>query len=422
MTMSDASADRGQHSGIVVPAIISVDDHVIEPPDLWQRWLPAKYRAEGPRVESGPWEMVSEKITGRAYRSGWSAFRVALSGPDTDWWLFEDHRSGTLMGNAAAGFPEGTVKAGPIRFSEMRPGCFRVKERLEDMDRNHVERSLCFPTFARFCGQTFLDAHDKDLALACVRAYNDFMVDEWAGESGGRLIPLCLIPLWDAGLAAREVRRNAERGVRAVAFSELPAMLGLPSIHDQDRYWDPFFEACNETGTVICMHIGSSSQVPITSVDAPTHVQMSLTTINSQLSLSDWLLSGLLVRFTDLKLAYSEGQVGWMPYLWERLDGMWRKRNYADDWDPAITEPPSHYVRGHVWGCIFDDDFGLSVRDVIGVDMITFETDYPHQDSTWPDSLDYAQKAMASLTQGEVDQIIRLNALDLFQLPRVLNP
>ncbi len=405
---------------VQIPLIISVDDHVIEPPDLWQRWLPAKLREAGPRVVSGPWEMVPEAITGRAYRSGWSAFRVALDAPATDWWVYEDHRSGTLIGNAAAGLPPGSVKPGPIRFSDMRPGCFRVKERLEDMDLNHVERSLCFPTFARFCGQTFLDAHDKEVALACVRAYNDFMVEEWAGESGGRLIPLCLVPLWDAGLAAVEVRRNADRGVRAVAFSELPAMLGLPSIHDQGRHWDPFFQACDETGTVICMHIGSSSQVPITSVDAPTHVQMSLTTINSQLSMSDWLLSGQLIRFPNLKLAYSEGQVGWMPYLLERLDGMWRKRNYADDWDPAITEPPSSYVKGHIWGCIFEDDFGLSVRDVIGVDIITFETDYPHQDSTWPDSRAYAQKSMSSLRQDEVDRIVRTNAIGLFGLPEHL--
>ena len=405
---------------IEIPPIISVDDHVIEPPDLWQRWLPTKYRAAGPRVVSGPWEMVPEAVTGRALRSGWSAFRVALDGPTTDWWVYEDHRSATLIGNAAAGLPPGTVEPGPVRFSDMRPGCYEVRARLRDMDRNHVERSLCFPTFARFCGQTFLEARDKELALACVRAYNDFIVEEWSGESGRRLIPLCLIPLWDPVLAAAEVRRNAERGVRAVAFSELPAMLGLPSIHDRGRYWDPFFAACDETGTVICMHIGSSSQVPITSNDAPTHVQMSLTTINSQLSMSDWLLSGQLIRFPHLKLAYSEGQVGWMPYLLERLDGMWRKRNYRDDWDDAITEPPSHYVRGHIWGCIFEDDFGLAVRDVIGVDVITFETDYPHQDSTWPHSREYAQKAMSSLSQDDIDRIIRKNAIELLGLPERL--
>ena len=113
------------------------------------------------------------------------------------------------------------------------------------MDANHIEAALCFPTFPRFCGQTFTEAKDKELGLLCVKAYNDWMVEEWCGDSGGRLIPLCLIPLWDAELAAAEVRRNAERGVRAVCFSEIPPFLGLPSVHDPDHYWDPFFRACS---------------------------------------------------------------------------------------------------------------------------------------------------------------------------------
>ena len=135
---------------------------------------------------------------------------------------------------------------------------------------NRVEASLSFPTFPRFCGQTFLEAKDRELAEACVYAYNDWMVEEWCGDSGGRLVPLIIIPLWDAELAAAEVRRNAARGVRAVCFSEIPPHLGLPSIHS--GYWDPFFVACQETQTVVCMHIGSSSKMPATSADAPVAV------------------------------------------------------------------------------------------------------------------------------------------------------
>ena len=95
----------------------------------------------------------------------------------------------------------------------------------------------------------FLWGKDKELARLCVEAYNDWMVEEWCGTSDGRLIPLCLVPLWDVALAVAEVRRNAARGVRAVAFSELPAYLDLPSIYT--GYWDPFFAACAETGTVL---------------------------------------------------------------------------------------------------------------------------------------------------------------------------
>src|SRR3954451_4740605 len=163
------------------------------------------------------------------------------------------------------------------------------------MEMNHVEASLSFPSFPRYCGQTFLEASDRELAAACVTAYNDWMVDEWCGDSGGRLVALIIVPLWDAELAAAEVRRNAARGVRAVCFSEIPPHLGLPSIHT--GFWDPFFEACQETSTVVCMHIGSPSRMPATSGDAPVAVAASLSFNNAMASLADFLFSGVLIKF-----------------------------------------------------------------------------------------------------------------------------
>ena len=232
-------------------------------------------------------------------------------GPQADCWVYEDLVYINKRHVAAVGFDRDDMTLSPITYDEMRPGCYDPKARLDDMDINHVEASLCFPTFPRFCGQTFLEAKDQELALACVHAYNDWMVEEWCGDSGGRLIPLCIVPLWDAELAAAEVRRNAARGVHAVCFSEIPPKLGLPSIHS--GYWDPFFAACEETDTVVCMHIGSSSQMPATSADAPAAVAATLSFNNAMASLTDFLFSGVLVRFPTLKLAYSEGQIGWIP-------------------------------------------------------------------------------------------------------------
>jgi predicted TIM-barrel fold metal-dependent hydrolase len=226
-------------------------------------------------------------------------------------------------------------------------------------------------------------------------------------------------PLWDAELAAAEVRRNAARGCRAVAFSELPNKLKLPSIHDRDRYWDPFFAACSETGTVICMHIGSASSFLTTSRDAPQGVSIALTTVNSQMEMADWLMSGALARFPGIKLAFSESQIGWMPFLFDRCDTIWRKSNAAEI-DPSITEPPSSYVKGRVYGCFFEDDFGLRVRDEIGIDQITFERDYPHRDSTWPNTKAHAQKAMADLSAEEIHKVVRGSALVLLQLPETV--
>ena len=217
--------------------------------------------------------------------------------PKSDTWYYEDLVQPHKRHVAAVGFDRDDMTLSPITYDEMRPGCYDPNARLADMDVDHVEASLCFPTFPRFCGQTFAEADDKELALACVRAYNDWMVEEWCGDSGGRLIPLCLVPLWDVELAAAEVRRNAARGVTAVAFSEIPAKLGLPSLHS--GYWEPFFDACDETDTLVCMHIGSSSQMPATSPDAPVAVSATLSFGNAMSSLSDFLFSGVLVRHPE---------------------------------------------------------------------------------------------------------------------------
>jgi predicted TIM-barrel fold metal-dependent hydrolase len=276
-----------------------------------------------------------------------------------------------------------------------------------------VEASLCYPTFPRFCGQTFAEGRDKDLGLACVAAYNDWTVEEWCGDSGGRLVPICLIPLWDADLAATEVRRNAARGVRAVAFSEIPVHLGLPSIHS--GYWDPFFQACAETGTVVCMHIGSSSRMPATSPDAPPSVTATLGFANAMTSLVDFLWSGVLVRYPALKLAYAESQLGWIPYILERIDDVWED-NQGWAQTKQIPEPPSFYFHRQVYGCFFKDQTGIDMRDRIGIDHITFETDYPHSDSTWPDTQAVAARLLAGLPTDDVYKIIRGNAIELFQL------
>jgi predicted TIM-barrel fold metal-dependent hydrolase len=302
---------------------------------------------------------------------------------------------------------------GPIGFDQMRPGLYEPGARLADMDLNHVEASVCFPTYPRFCGQLFAERSDKDLALACVRAYNDWMVEEWSGDSGGRLVPLGIVPLWDATLAAAEVRRNAARGVRAVAFSELPGKLGLPTIHDPDGYWEPFLLACAETRTAVFMHIGSGSHWITSSPDAPPAVTANLVFVTSAMALSDWLFSGALARYPDLRICFAEGQIGWIPYVVERADVLWTKAVWASEGN-RLPEPPSHYLR-QVYGCFFDDPAGLALRDRIGVGQIVFETDYPHQDSTWPRTLDTVASFADTLSAAELEQVLRLNAQALLR-------
>lgn len=395
-----------------MPPIISVDDHVVETPDLWQRWLPQKFVDQAPRVYRRPYQMSSEKI---------GSISPATSGPEADFWRFEDQWRGIQRGFASVGLDPTEITNEGTSYEEMRPGCYDPKLRLVDMDQVNVERSLCFPNFVRFCGQVFLWMKDKELAMACLKAYNDWLVDEWCGDSGGRLLPVALVPLWDPGAAAAEVRRNAARGVRAVAFSELPALLGLPSIHDHDGYWLPLFDACDESGTVVCIHIGSSSSTVATSSDAPRAVRQGLTAVNSQLALCDWLLSGHFVRYRNLKIALSESQIGWMPYLYERVDRIWRKGSAVAEIPKIFTHSPVEYARGRVYGCFYEDTFGIEIaRDSIGTDVITFEMDYPHQDSTWPNTGRYAEQVMSGLDQDLVAKVMRGNAITMLGLPESL--
>jgi predicted TIM-barrel fold metal-dependent hydrolase len=306
-----------------------------------------------------------------------------------------------------------------VTFDEIRPGCWRKKDRLADMDLNHVEASICFPnTLPRFAGQTFAEREDKELAALSVRAYNDWMIDDWcAGDAFGRLIPLIIVPLWDPELAAAEVRYCADKGCHAVAFTENPYPLGLPSIHSGS--WDPFFAACEDTDTVVCMHIGSSSKMPSTSPDAPFIISSTLTFANAMGSMLDFIFSGALARFPRLKISYSEGQVGWMPYVLERADKLWRERS-NNSFGTMLTEPPSSFVPGRIFGCIFDDETGLANRSLVGMDQICFETDYPHADGTFPESEAVARRICekAGLSGAEVSKLVRENAITAFGLSR----
>jgi predicted TIM-barrel fold metal-dependent hydrolase len=392
-----------------LPLIISVDDHVIEPPNVWSDRLPKRYADVGPRIERMP--LADLTMIGGQYQ-----VTPGGDGPPVDFWHYEDLLMPHRRIIAAAGYEPDEIGLTGITYDDMRPGCYEQKGRLEDMDTGHVEASLCFPTFPRFCGQTFAEAKDKELARLCVEAYNDWMVEEWCGGSGGRLIPLCLVPLWDVELAAAEVRRNADRGVRAVAYSEIPAYLGLPSVHDKDQYWEPFWQACEETSTVLCMHIGSSSRMPTTSADAPPTVGASLSFNNAIASMTDFLFSGVLVKHPELKLAYSEGQIGWIPYILERCDDVWHQHGGWTGAKELIPELPSTYYYRQIYGCFFRDKHGIDSLDVVGEDNVTFETDYPHTDTTWPHTKKVALELMGHLPPEVLYKLIRGNAIRMLSL------
>jgi predicted TIM-barrel fold metal-dependent hydrolase len=393
-----------------IPRFISVDDHVIEPPRIFETRVPSKFTDLAPRYER-------RRVGKTRWAQGSFVTDKDDNGHETDVWVFGDVVKPIRRNIASVGLERDEMDLNPISFEEMRPGCYDPVARLEDMTLNHVEASLCFPQMIRFCGQEFSEVKDQDLGLACIKAYNDWMVEEWCATDPERLIPLGIVPLWDADLAAAEIRRNADRGFHAVTFSENPWVLGFPSIHS--GFWDPFFDACAETETAICMHIGSSSKMETVSPDAPPAVGASLASNNAISSLTEYLFSGVLARWPSLYLAYSESQIGWLPYQIERVDTVWREhRGWNGVMASSVSEPPSFYYDRQVFGCFFRDFFGVKNLSDVGINNATFEVDYPHTDSTWPQTEALAKEMFVDLSADEIYRVCRGNAIKLLRLDK----
>ena len=273
--------------------LVSVDDHVIEPPDMFDGRLPARYADQAPRVVTD--------ATG-------------------DKWVFGEGEVRNAGLNAVAGRPPEEYGLEPTNFDEIRIGCYDVGERIKDMDANGVLGSLNFPSMPRFCGQLFAARAKQDpgLALAVLQAYNDWHLDGWCGSYPGRFIPCTIPPIWDPQLMAQEIRRTAEKGSHCVSFSMNPHLLGLPSLHSD--HWDPFWAACEETETVVAMHIGSGSSEIQTSPDAPMNVRITCSGINIYPTAADLVWAPVFQKFRGVKIALSEGGIGWIPYFLERVD------------------------------------------------------------------------------------------------------
>jgi predicted TIM-barrel fold metal-dependent hydrolase len=282
------------------------------------------------------------------------------------------------------------------------------------MSANGVLGSLCFPSFPSFCGQLFARTKDKDVALAMVRAYNDWHIDEWCGTYPGRFIPLSIPPIWDPALMADEVHRVAAKGCRAVTFSENPEKLGWPSYHSD--HWDPFWKAVSDEGTIVCLHIGSSSQLTITSIEAPINVMISLQPMNIVQAAADVLFSPMIRKFPDVTIALSEGGIGWIPYFLERIDHTY-KVHKAWTFADFGGKLPSEVFMERMILCFIEDDFGARQAREIGTDRICIETDYPHSDAVWPNAPERMMEAFAptDLTDDEINQITHLNAMKFFR-------
>ena len=364
--------------------LVSVDDHVVEPPDLFEGRLTGEYAERAPKL--------IRKDSG------------------IDVWSFEGAELPNIGLNAVAGRPPEEYAMDPQSFDDMRTGCYDIHDRVKDMNANGILGSMCFPSFPQFCGQLFARTakHDADFAEALVRAYNDWHIESWCGAYPGRFIPLSIPVIWDPEKMAAEVRRVAAKGCHAVTFSENPAHLGLPSLHSD--HWDPFWAACEDEQTVVCLHIGSSSQLVVTAEDAPMDVLITLSPINLVQAATDLIWSPIFRKFPSFKIAMSEGGIGWIPYFLDRIDYVyehhqaWTGQDFGD-------KLPSQLFRERVITCFIDDPAGVKMRHDIGIDTITWECDYPHSDCTWPTSPERLMKSLDGVPDDDIDKMTYINAM-----------
>jgi predicted TIM-barrel fold metal-dependent hydrolase len=361
--------------------LVSVDDHVVEPPDLFEGHLRGRYRDEAPRVERRP--------------------------DGSDAWVFNGAVIPNIGLNAVAGRPKEEYGIEPTAFDEMRPGCFDVHERIKDMDAGGVLGSMNFPSFPGFSGRLFAACEDKGLALAVLHAYNDWHIDEWCGAYPGRFIPMALPVLWDPELAAAEVRRVAAKGCHSITFTENPATLGYPSFHAE--HWDPLWRVVCDEGVVVSIHLGSSGQLSVTAPDAPVDVMITLQPMNICQAAADLLWSRVLKQYPDIRFALSEGGTGWIPYFLDRLDRTydmhraWTGQDFGD-------RMPSDVFRQHFLTCFIADPVGITLRHDIGLDNIAWECDYPHSDSSWPEAPEELARVAADVPDDELARITYENA------------
>jgi predicted TIM-barrel fold metal-dependent hydrolase len=363
---------------------VSVDDHVVEPPDLFEGRVPDRYADEVPRI--------------------------VRNDAGDDVWMYQGVSIPNIGLNAVAGRPKEEYGVDPTSYDEMRRGCFDVHERVKDMSAGGVLASMNFPSFPSFSGRLFLTTEDKDLAAAIVSAYNDWHIDGWCGEYPDRFIPMAIPMLWDPELTAQEIRRVAAKGCRSLSFTENPAKLGLPSFHSD--HWDPMWRALVDTGAMLNVHLGSSGELAVTAPDAPVDVMITLQPMNICMAAADLLWSRVFREYPELRVALSEGGTGWIPYFLDRLDRtydmhhLWTGQEFGD-------RLPSEVFREHFLTCFVADPVGLKLRDDVGVETMCWEMDYPHSDSSWPEAPEEfaGMCARYGVSDAEINQITHENAM-----------
>jgi predicted TIM-barrel fold metal-dependent hydrolase len=373
--------------------LFSVDDHIIEPADVWASRLPERYRDAGPHVVED---------AGREY------------------WEYEGRRNDTMGLNAVAGKPREEWGLEPIRFTDMIPSCFDPTLRAEVLRSQGIFASVNFPTLPRFGGALFTTFEDKELASLCVQAWNDFVLDEWCAAVPEFFVPMTIVQLWDPQLAAAEIERCVAKGAKALCFVENPLPLGLPSFHHPD-HWDPLWAAAQAADLPVCMHIGSSGVAAVGSNIVDPHTPALVPIANAFTAAAaasvNMMMSPVARKFSDIKLVWSEGGIGWIPAALERADRQYERHLWSHGETETDDLMPSDIAKRNMWFCMIEEPVGLKYRHDFTVDHILWESDFPHADTPYPFTQEQAKIVFDGVPDDEVAKITHENAEELFHFP-----
>jgi hypothetical protein len=300
----------------------------------------------------------------------------------------------------------------PSRFQQLREGTYDLAKRIDDMNVNGLCAAMNFPTFPTFAGKVFIDEPDRAAGLMAVRAYNDWHLHDWCGPYKGRMIPLILLPLWDISETVAEIKRMSKLGVHAISFPDNPSLIGLPSLHNE--YWEPLWKAVCDHEMIINCHIGTGARAAHASDESPIDAWITTMPMSIANSAADWLFAEFWDRYPNMKMALSEGGIGWIPYFLERADFTYEHHHEWTFTDFGEKRPSDRFKK-HIITCFIDDQFGVDNLDYMSEDMVMWECDYPHSDTVWPNCPEYLWACVNQLPSGVIDKITHQNAMKQFQ-------
>ncbi|MGE5854178.1 MAG: amidohydrolase family protein [Deltaproteobacteria bacterium] len=369
---------------------ISADDHVQEHPEVW---------------------------TSRMSRARWGDRIPHLAHMDdgTEEWMIEGWRI-PFQGVALAAAAMAERGQEPKRWNEVPRAVFSPAERLKAMDVDGIDYSVLYPSVSGFAGQNFGSVVDPDLEIACVQAYNDWLIEEWA-EASPRFVPQCIVPLWPMDSTIAEIKRAIKKGHKGVIYPASPMELRRVP-HINDPAYDPLWATCQDLGVPVCFHAGGSAKIQMSAGAAfkPAVAAAFSDVVRSVSSIAvvaNLLLARVLDRFPRLKVVFAESSIGWGAYELEYAD-------YQSAADGLPSEgyalKPSELFQRQCYFTCWYDRMSFRARRYLGIGNILWSSHFPLASSTWPDTRQHLESALADLPEDEKRQIQWENAAKLYRL------